>query len=336
MHRSDAVNALIADNAVEFAEKVVKLYEDSSLWQRLSTNSREVIEKQFSRATIRTALAQALATPRPVVLHCHMFKNAGTTLDWSLARNFGSGFVDHRDDESMRQGEAYLGKYIEEHPDMSAISSHHVRFPLPKSPRLEVLPIIALRHPIDRIGSVYKFEHRQDADTRGAIKAKELSFTDYVRWRMEPDTPPTIRNFQTHFCSSSFGKEIEKSRYLEALKKISSIPHLIIVERYDESMVLLEHTLAPFFPDIDLSYVRQNASDERHDSLEERLEAVREGLGDALMTEVREKNQWDLKLYEAAQTIFTERLDRIVNVDALLEDFQSRCRQLAAPDVDPG
>ena len=35
---------------------------------------------------------------RNVILHYHLFKNAGSTLDWSLQRQFGAGFVDHRDD----------------------------------------------------------------------------------------------------------------------------------------------------------------------------------------------------------------------------------------------
>ncbi|MFT4615106.1 MAG: GT2 family glycosyltransferase [Bacteroidia bacterium] len=330
MNLTDGVNALIADNEVDFANQVIKLYNDKSLWQTLSTNSRKVIEKQFSRATIRAALEQVLGHPRPVILHCHLFKNAGSTLDWSLARSFDSRFMDHRDDESMRQGKSFLGKYIDDHPELSAISSHHVRLPLPKSRRFNVLPIIALRHPIDRIGSVYQYERRQDASTPGAIKAKELSFPDYVRWRMQPDTPPTVRNFHIRFCSNSFGKETGKRQYLDALEQISAIPQLILVDRYDESIVLLENTLAPFFPGIDLSYVRQNVSADRQDSLDKRVATVREGLGEELMSEVCEKNYWDLKLYEDAQAIFAQRFSRVANADALLKDFQSRCRQLAA------
>jgi hypothetical protein len=41
---------------------------------------------------------------RLVILHNHLFKNAGTTIDWSLGRELGSAFVDHRDDAGMKQG----------------------------------------------------------------------------------------------------------------------------------------------------------------------------------------------------------------------------------------
>ena len=58
---------------------------------------------------------------RHVLLHAHMFKNAGTSLDASLRQSFGAAFVDHRDDESMRLGAQYLGPYIENHAEMLAL-----------------------------------------------------------------------------------------------------------------------------------------------------------------------------------------------------------------------
>ena len=41
---------------------------------------------------------------RHVILHGHIFKNAGTSFDWSLERSFGEAFVDHREDKLMREG----------------------------------------------------------------------------------------------------------------------------------------------------------------------------------------------------------------------------------------
>lgn len=35
---------------------------------------------------------------RDIILHSHIFKNAGTTFDYSLEKNFGKNFIDHRDD----------------------------------------------------------------------------------------------------------------------------------------------------------------------------------------------------------------------------------------------
>ena len=115
MNLTDRHNALISDSETEFASKVIELYTDKFLWHQISTNCRQVITEQFSVETVRAALEQVLQTDssprkskgilsRPVILHCHLFKNAGSTLDWSLQRQFGSTFIDHRDGDSMRFG----------------------------------------------------------------------------------------------------------------------------------------------------------------------------------------------------------------------------------------
>ena len=271
-----------------------------------------------------------LITARPVIVHCHLFKNAGTTLDWSLKRQFGSAFIDHRDDDNMSRGAAYLKAYLETHRQVSAISSHHVRFPLPVSEALQLLPLISIRHPIDRARSVYDFERRQQGNTPGAIHAKKLSFADYVRWRMQPDVAPTIRNFHCSFCTSNFGSLIGEPAYLESLAMLSKTPLLVIVERYDESMVLLEHNLKKHFPGIDLSYLRQNETVGRETELAKRIESVSEQLGPELTAEFREQNHWDMKLYESSLAIHAERLGSLENFDGLMSDFQARCQLLSA------
>ncbi len=337
MHLEDGYNALIDDSETGFAAKVVQAYNDAFLWQKLSTNARQVITEQFSPATIRNALEKVLTGPasklrrevRPVILHCHLFKNAGSTLDYSLARNFGDAFVDHRDDARMREGAGYLGPYLEEHAGIAALSSHHIQFPLPESAALRLLPIIALRHPIERARSVYDFERRQDANTPGALKAKELDFADYVRWRMQPDTAPTIRNFHCAWCTSERESEIGEQEYLAAVAELARTPGVVIVERYDEGMVLLEHTLKPYFPDIDLAYIAQNVTPGPRGALRERLEEIYTELGPELTHEFREKNHWDVQLYEAAVAIFSERIGALGSLEQRLEDFHRRCRLLA-------
>ncbi|MCB1706647.1 MAG: glycosyltransferase [Halioglobus sp.] len=340
MQLTHGLNALIADSETAFANNVIALYQEKFLWQKLSTNCRQVIRDQFSTDKIRTALEHILeeepakqepapAAARPVIVHCHLFKNAGSTLDWSLQRQFGAGFVDHRDDDNMRRGAAYLKPYLEAHREVSAISSHHIRFPLPVSDQLHLLPLISLRHPIDRARSVYDFERRQDANTPGAIQAKKLSFADYVRWRMQDDVAPTIRNFHCSFCTSNFDSMIGEPAYQESLAMLIRTPLLVIVERYDESMVLIEQQLDSHFPGIDLSYLRQNETFGREAELVERIESVFEQLGPELTVEFREKNHWDMKLYENALAIHGERMGALGNLEKLMADFQSRCRLLS-------
>jgi len=341
MQLQDGHNALISDSETEFARKVIELYTDKFLWQKISTNSRQVIKEQFSTDAIRAALQSVFdryaasrdiraSEPRPVIVHCHLFKNAGTTLDWSLKRFFGPGFIDHREDDEMRRGAAFLGPYIANHPKLRAISSHHVRFPLPSSATVRSIPIIALRHPIDRARSVYEFERRQDANTPGAQQAKVLSFPDYIRWRMRPDVAPTIRNFHCSFCTGDFESTIGEQHYLDSVALLLETPALVVVERYDECMLLLENYLEDYFPGIDLAYIRQNETPGRADDLAKRLDGVFGELGQDLAREFEEKNHWDMKLYNDAIALVVERLGRLGNIDVLLEDFQSRCAMLAS------
>jgi hypothetical protein len=212
---------------------------------------------------------------------------------------------------------------------LAAISSHDVRFPLPDSKNFELLPVIALCHPIDRARSVYDFERRQEAGTPGAIKAKGLSFADCIRWRMLQGVGPTIRNFHCAFWTSNFDSEIDEQRYLDSVALLTRSPRGVIVERYDESMLLLEHELHQHFPAIDPCYILQNATPNRDNDLGRRIGKVFEQLAPELTVEFREKNHWDMRLYENAQAIFIERLGSLPRVKDLFLDFQSRCQLLS-------
>jgi len=146
---------------------------------------------------------------------------------------------------------------------------------------------------------------------------------------MLPDVKSTIRNFHCAFCTSNFDSEIGEQGYLDSVALLTKTPLMVIVERYDESMLLLEQQLQQHFPAIDLSYVRQNATPDREDDLEQRIKNVFDQLGPELTVEFREKNHWDMKLYEDAQAIFIERLGALPRVKDLLRDFQSRCQLLS-------
>ena len=61
MALADGVNALIADEAEEFAAKVARLYEDEKLWNNVSQSSIRNIEQYYSYDVARTALREILA-----------------------------------------------------------------------------------------------------------------------------------------------------------------------------------------------------------------------------------------------------------------------------------
>ncbi|MDD0812152.1 glycosyltransferase [Curvibacter sp. RS43] len=57
------VDLLVADSPQAFADEIVRLYQDESLWNTLAANGRANIEQYFSRATAAKALA-AMVVPR--------------------------------------------------------------------------------------------------------------------------------------------------------------------------------------------------------------------------------------------------------------------------------
>ncbi|MDI9556513.1 MAG: glycosyltransferase [Pseudomonadota bacterium] len=56
----DGHDALIADDPREFAMKVIRLYNDAELWNRLSANGKRTVETQWSPEAIRQRLTAAL------------------------------------------------------------------------------------------------------------------------------------------------------------------------------------------------------------------------------------------------------------------------------------
>jgi hypothetical protein len=271
---------------------------------------------------------------RHVILHGHIFKNAGTTFDWSLQNNFGDNFLDHRQDQLMRtEGRAHVEELLTTERELCALSSHHMTNDLPVMSAVNFIRVCLLRHPIERIRSVYDFERTQQAHTPGAKAAKSMDFKDYVQWRMLPQVAHTIRNYQTLYLAGAHGLADEREmavKYLPDALAVARGDALIgLVERYDESMVVLEDSLAGYFPGIDLSYVAQNVSKVKRQekAAPDPVAKTLQELGDLQRT-VIDKNSFDLALYQ----VVSERLDgRILGIERFeekLANFQKRCRRL--------
>ncbi|KUJ84915.1 hypothetical protein AWR36_004565 [Microbulbifer flavimaris] len=267
---------------------------------------------------------------RLVITHGHIFKNAGTTFDWALRRYFGDAFCDHRDDMPMRRrGVEYLQEFLEENPGIQALSSHHM-CDTSSLEGIKSLPVFFLRHPLLRVLSVYSFERKQRSETPGAKAAKKYSFKDYVQWRMEPEVGRTIRDYQVAYLAS--GKKIPNARNVNlnhlssAAKRFEDGSLVGLVEDFDRSMTVIEQELGKHFPNIDLSYLRQNTG--RAVKSEQRnINYIANELGEVFDLLV-ENNSFDLALYRMAKESLEKKVAKADNFDALLADYRSRCEAL--------
>ena len=299
------------------------------------------------------------ASDRAVVVHCHIFKNAGSTFDWSLKRNFGSDFFEYRMRRARPLTAEMLARIVAENPGVRAISGHGVALPLAPIPGHVLLPALFIRHPVERAYSVYTFERHQSEDTRGSLMARKQSFAEYVAWRLTPESPAILRNYQTRYCSGMLGKArlpVTGTQFKSAMDIIARVELLGVVDDYDRCMVLFEQVLARHGLDSDLRYLHQNAGryvrgrkwgvlgrvfgssrelgpfqqiDRGADATARRAAWVLEQLGSELAACLVEANQYDLKLYEEVRQRIRRCAEGLGDIQERIASFRVRCGELA-------
>ena len=234
------------------------------------------------------------AASRAVVLHYHLFKNAGTSVDVVLEGNFGSEwreaeFSPDRTRPNLEEVEAWLAA----NPSVKALSSHTARGPLPRVPEVAVAPVIFIRHPIDRIRSAYEFERRQKDDAPGSRMARAADFAGYVEARLQR-RDRQCRNFQT-WRLASFGRP-DAPELEQALYALDSLPFVGLVEDFAGSMSRMEAYLRDVFPAFRAFGAKANVWREGR-TLEERLDDARAELGAELWQALVEANRDDLEIF---------------------------------------
>jgi hypothetical protein len=198
---------------------------------------------------------------RIIILHYHLFKNAGTSLDRILKANFADAWVTAEFPASGGDNTNQVETWIADTPDAVAYSSHTMMGPLPQVDGVRVIPVMLLRDPVARIRSAYQFERQQDADTWGAKLAREHDLKGYVRARLARKNDRQCRNFQTSRLASLMpGGEPEVERAIAAMRMFQKIGVIGRVEYFQAALNALTKRLTPHFPDFHAKAVRANVS----------------------------------------------------------------------------
>jgi len=265
----------------------------------------------------------------PVFLHYHIFKNGGQTLEWILEKNFSKDAIriDTEDPGGILSNDVLLD-CLNKNQKIKSISSHQIRFPVPESTSFHFIPIVFIRHPIDRAVSVYYFNRkRTDLDNKAIRKIKSLDLNEFLKWNLENKTYKVLKNFQVIYLSkTNFNSDVVDANLQLAKNRLKQCEILGVVDRFDESLVVAEELLKQNFADIDLSYIKQNISPNRRDKLSERLDDVKSLVEENVFSSTVKVNELDLELYSAANMELDNRLKKIKNLDAKLEDFRDRCK----------
>jgi hypothetical protein len=188
--------------------------------------------------------------------------------------------------------------------NLRAISSHSLQ--IPGSPQKGFMFVSLVRNPSERLISAWTF----DTEVQ---KISQVNFSSYLRDHSDK------KNIQSRFLFPS-GLIDELDPRVKENGKFKLFRHrqnvfIGVVERYDESMTVLEKLLSLNLVNIDLSYPRKlNQSTKSQTHLIPDVEAPDEYI------------QQDKELYEFANFNLDLEISLIPNFADLLRDFKARCK----------
>ena len=247
---------------------------------------------------------------RFVILHYHILKNAGTTIENILDRNFGERLArldtEHRDGRIEQRG---IVEYLDAHPQIEAVSSHQIHYPVPAAPGYLFFDWCFLRDPIDRLRSTYDYfrQHPADGDPLSEA-ANQLEFAAYMRCLLDR-FPEQVDNPQTNLLANGEAdRETVPEDLPRALECMRQIVFLGVVDRFAESVVAGRHRLRAIFPRLDFSTQPANVSGGLGGSVAARRRRFRDAVGRAVYREVQRLNALDFRLLRAARAELRRRL----------------------------
>lgn len=250
-----------------------------------------------------------MANQRRVIVHYHLFKNAGSSVDQLLRRNFMDDWVtyDRVDGGSIICTEE-LEQLLNEHPTAQAFSSHQLIPPLPTGD-VAVFPIIFIRDPIDRIKSAYLFEWQKQL----GLESPKGSFEEYIKFKLTHRRKNAIEEFQTLRLSNrqthryqDFENFSDDELFEFAKRLIEQLPFVGIVDRFEESTELLVKALALYWPEFTNYPTRANVLQDTSLSLATKHDNIRHELGEEIYQLICDCNRLDSRLYEFATGRFEQ------------------------------
>lgn len=302
-------------------------------WQSHQTLKRvvqgyaDLARSLASPADLGSAPRHRLSDPQQTVLdllHLHGFKCAGTTLIWALQRHYGDalGYVESPDSGSRLPWQC-LAAALPQRP-FRAVTSHLITLPPPG--QLAHLKVAFVRDPIARLASAYRFQRDLQQPRPDWIEG--LSFEGYL----EQMVRSSLSNYQTRHLSPQEPADWQLRNGWGARPELIDFerPDLFVgvVERYDDSLLVLEALLAARGTPLDLAYAfaRNTTEATPQDRADEQ---ALHSHGDLFMTEL------DRSLRRRADERLDRHLAALPDLDDRRQGFRRRCAALAADPPDP-
>lgn len=269
---------------------------------------------------------------RHVILHHHIFKNAGSTLDSALATQFHSNFVEVENGGSLVCG-AQVRDTLAQGPSVQALSSHHFSGQSYETILTELgiraFHLALVRKPWDRIISAYNFLAASDHDDEAAQIAKNSDIAEYTR-HILIYRPYEINSAQVNiFANHGFYEKPTSNQDLEtAWSRYQRFSLCAPSERYDEAMVTLEYFISPVYRPhgLKLHYTRRNVSPRKS-----YISDLREALSTPEISLIDEMVKHDEELWRRSNQELDRRISLVPHFNDRLAEFRERCARLHRP-----
>jgi hypothetical protein len=265
---------------------------------------------------------------RFVIVHYHIFKNGGSTIESILAREFPGRFASlHGPAREVVLNGNHLDEFLEKNPTVSALTSHHLCYPKPAIRHTVLFDCCFLRHPLDRVQSVYSYLRKTESGDPLCRLAHRYSPTDFVKSLLDR-SPHLVSDVQVHRLANggAFTRPASEMDLERATRVVLDMAIPGVIDMFDESLVAAEYFLNPAFPGIHLEYVWQNASGRLDLDQTERQNELRRLWGATAYDQLARLNEFDLELYRKAQKEVGRRLALVPNFGQRLAEFRSRLR----------
>jgi hypothetical protein len=193
--------------------------------------------------------------------------------------------------------------------EYNAITSHTLEFP--RIQTNEFLFVEFVREPLSRIKSAYNFQIKV-----GDIKPN-LLFNEYVKQSIGT----TRDNFMSRRLSTQSNNQSVWSLDNKIIELNQANLFVGLVERFDESLVLLEELLLKSYDlKLDLSYPRAQNKSIKNDLVENKY-----FISEDVLNEVTHK---DFLLYDRVRKDIDTKISLTVNFNKKLAEFKKRCLNL--------
>ena len=243
-----------------------------------------------------------------ILIHYHIFKNAGSSVDTSLQHSFGDRWGSFEGPHAHAiQSKKQLSEFINANNSLVAISSHLARPPLPHA---NCLPVVFLRHPLLRAYSVYKFTRSDNSQPYSDV-AQDLGFPDYIAWALKKELGSiVIRDYQVvHLSDASWREgnilktEATPTDLKQACQLLSDWGVAGVVEEFELSASVFQTIYGKRLPALEFLPRWENATCREIVPVSERIDHLRKMLGEGLYADFMGANELDLALYAHARSV---------------------------------